>query len=97
MKRLEPQQVGDVLRDAIDAAQLTRHLDEIEAARYWPAIVGPEIASQCMKPYISGGNMTIRVPDAPLRQELTMNRTRLMAEFNRIMGYEVVKTLRFAR
>lgn len=93
MKRQESVAIGDVLRKAIDDAQLSGHLDELRAAQYWPAIVGPEIAAICGKPYIINGNMTIRIPDASLRHELNMNRSRIIGEFNRIMGKEVVKSL----
>lgn len=95
MKRIEPQGIGDVLRSAIDDWQMTAHLDELRAADFWPAIVGQEIAEQCGRPFISSGKMTIRVPEAALRQELTMSRSLIISEFNRIIGKEVVKSIRF--
>ncbi len=48
-----------------------------------------------MRPYVKNGHMTIRVPDAALRQELSMARTPLIAEFNRLVGSEVIISLRF--
>lgn len=95
MQRLEPTPIGDILRLAIQDSQMSRHFDELRAADFWPHIVGPEIADRCLRPYINGGRMSIRVPDAALRQELTMNRSGIMREFNRLAGKEVVRELRF--
>lgn len=95
MKRVDPICVGDVLRQAIEDSQMANHFDELRAAEFWPVIVGTHIASMCLRPYINGGKMSIRVPDAALRQELNMSRSRIMQEFNRLAGKEVVKSLRF--
>lgn len=95
MKRLEPQSIGDVLRKAIDDAQMSGHLDELRAAEFWPSIVGQHIADECRRPYILDGRMSVRVPDAALRQELNMQRSLIISEFNRLAGKPVVKSLRF--
>ena len=86
MERKEIQSVGDVLRMAIADDNLEGRLNEIKAAAAWPSIVGRHIADQ---------TMTIRVPDAGLRQELSMTRSAIIREFNRIVGCEVITSLRF--
>ncbi len=96
MKRVEPEAVGDVLRMAIEHSQMAVHLDELHAADFWPAIAGPDIAAKCGRPFIQNGKMSIRVPDASLRQELTMSRSLIIREFNRLAGKDVVKSLRFS-
>lgn len=95
MDRKEICSVGDVLRQVITDNSMADRLDELKAADFWPAIIGEYIAEQTMKPYVRNGAMSIRVPDAALRQELTMNRTRIMQEFNRLCGHEVITSLRF--
>lgn len=95
MERKEIQSIGDVLRQAIADNDMQGRLDELRAADLWPRIVGPGIAGQTMKPLVRSGNMTIRVVDAALRQELNMNRTRLINEINRLMQKEVIISLRF--
>lgn len=95
MDRKEIQSVGDVLRMAIADDNLEGRLNEIKAAAAWPSIVGRHIADQTMKPYVRNGAMTIRVPDAGLRQELSMTRSAIIREFNRIVGCEVITSLRF--
>ncbi|MDE5663504.1 MAG: DUF721 domain-containing protein [Muribaculaceae bacterium] len=95
MQRKDSCSVGDVLREVLQENNMTGRLDELKAAAAWPAIVGDHIASRTLRPYVKNGAMTIRVSDAGLRHELNMNRTSLIREFNRIVGREVITSLRF--
>lgn len=95
MRRIEPQSIGDILREAIEASQVAEHLDEMRAAEQWPLIVGDEIAGMCMRPFVKAGQMTVRVPDASLRHELMMHKSNLLRDLNRFAGKEVIKSLRF--
>lgn len=95
MKRLETESIGDVLRRTLEEAGMTGRLDELKAADLWPLIVGPWIASRTLRPYVKAGVMQIRVMEAPLRHELHMLRSTLLAEINRHIGKEVIREIRF--
>lgn len=95
MERKEICSIGDVLRQALAENDMTGRLNEIKAASAWPVIIGEHIAAQTLKPYVKNGAMTIRVPDAGLRQELTMHRTNLIREFNRLTAPGTITSLRF--
>lgn len=95
MQRSEIKSIGDVLREAIEETNMQTRLDELQAADLWPQIVGSEIASHTMRPLVRSGVMTIRVIDASLRQELSMHRTLLLREINRLMQKDVIMSLRF--
>lgn len=95
MKRSEITSVGDVLREVLEQNNLDRRLEELKAAELWPRVIGDHIASQTLSPYVNKGVMTIRVADAALRHELSMSRTPITKEINRIMGKEVIKSLIF--
>lgn len=95
MEKSEIKSIGDVLRQAIEETNMQGRLDELRAADLWPSIVGEEIASRTMKPLVRSGAMTIRVVDASLRQELTMHRSLLLREINRLMNKETITSLRF--
>ena len=95
MDRKEICSAGDVLRQIIDESNMSGRLAELKAADYWPCVVGPDIASKTMKPYVFKGVMTIRVPDASLRNELSMYRSAMIRELNRLAGSEAILSLRF--
>ena len=95
MERKEAESLGDLLRQAIEENQSAFRFDEMSAVHAWPTVVGSQIASKTLKPFIRDGVMTIRVPSAPLRQELNMMRSAIAKAINREVGKEVVKELRF--
>lgn len=96
MKRHECMPIGDILRQAIDECQLTGKLDECRAVDLWPAVVGDSIASQCRRPTVSNGMMTVGVTNAALRHELSMHRSALVKTINDTLGKPVITGIRFS-
>lgn len=94
MERKNIESIGDVLRMAIEESRMTGRLDECRACDTFAAIVGPDLASQCARPQIRKGVMTVKVQRAPLRQELAMHRSSLMRAINTTLGKTVVTELR---
>lgn len=95
MKRYEPESVGDLMRRAIEESLSAPRLDELDAINAWPGVIGAQIASRTMRPFMKKGLMTIRVPAAPLRHELNMMRSAIARAINNAVGKETVKELRF--
>ncbi len=95
MKRLEPESIGDVLRQTLQDQGLTDRLYETRAAAMWPSVVGEEIACRTGRPVVSRGLMTVYVRAAALRQELNMCRPMLVRLINEAMGRQVITDIRF--
>ncbi len=95
MKRLEPESLGDVLRQTLQQQGLTERLYEAKAVALWPQIVGEGLANLCGKPIVNQGLMTVYVRSAPLRQELTMSRSTLIRHINDTLGRPVINEIRF--
>lgn len=95
MKRLEPEQIGDVLRKTLQQSGMTEKLYEAKAIAAWRSVIGDMIADRCGKPFIYAGLMTIYVASAPLRHELNMNRSALARAINDMIGRDTVADLRF--
>lgn len=95
MDRTEAVSLGDLLRQAIEENREAFRFDEIESVNAWPIVVGAVVASKTMKPYIKNGVMTIKVPSAPLRHELSMMRGMLAKALNAHTGKDTVKDIRF--
>jgi len=95
MKRLEPESVGDVLRQALQQQGMTDRLYEAKAVAAWPEVVGENIAACCGRPYVNKGLMTVYVRSASLRQELTMSRSILIRLLNEAAAHEAIKEIRF--
>lgn len=95
MKRLEPESVGDVLRQTLQQQGMTGRLYETRAIALWPAIVGEEIAALTSRPSVTKGVMTVHVRTAPLRQELNMSRSTLTRLINDALGRTVITEMYF--
>ena len=95
MKRIEPESIGDVLRLTIQESNMTGRLDEVRAIELWPEVIGTGMAKRMSRPRVCSGVMLVYVDSAPMRQELNMQRTRLIKLLNSRVGKEVIKEIRF--
>ena len=95
MERTVPQSIGDILRNVFRDSCMDQRLNECKAVELWGNVIGENIASQCRKPRVENGLMTIGVVNASLRHELTMNRSAIRDSINRLIGKETLKDIRF--
>ena len=95
MQRHTPQSVGDVLRDVLEETALQNRMDELKAADLWNSVVGDTFANLTSKPYVKNGVMSVGVPNASLRNELMMSRSRLREIINKKLGKEVITEIKF--
>lgn len=95
MERKESQSIGDILRMAFQENCMQDNLDRRRAVEIWPQVVGPAIAGACRRPDVKGRLMTAGVPDAALRHELTMTRSRIVKAINGTLGKDVIDDIRF--
>lgn len=95
MERREPQSVAEVLRNLLEETSLQGRMDELRAAASWPRVVGAEIAGATSRPLVKNGVMSVGVPNASLRHELHMNRSRLREILNKNAGKEIITEIRF--
>lgn len=95
MDRKEPESIGEVLRNLLEETSLQSRIDELKAIDLWPRIVGHDIAVLCKKPTADKGVMKISVPNASLRQELHMNRTKIKNAINSELGKQSIIEIKF--
>lgn len=95
MKRHTPQSIGEVLRNLLEESSLQNRMDELNAVNLWSGIVGNEIASLSSRPQVKKGVMYVGVPNAALRNELNMSRSRIQEIINSKIGKPVITEIRF--
>lgn len=95
MKRLDPEGLGDVLRRAIEEQNMAQRLLETRACAMLPDILGTPLAGMCGTPAVRSGVMYVPVPNASLRNDLMMNRSRLLHIINTTLRRHVVNDIRF--
>lgn len=95
MERQDPKSVGEVLRNLLEETSLQSRMEELRAADLWSKIAGRVIADQTSRPFVKDGIMSIGVPNAALRNELSMNRTKLRQIINNNIGKEIILEIKF--
>ena len=85
--------LGDALGDMIDAYGLRKKLDELDIASWWDEVAGGPIARHTVEVRLKRGHLHVRVDNAPLRQELSYMKERLIELLNERSGRAVVRSV----
>ena len=95
MKRTEAQQVGDIINHFLKEEHLEGKFDEQRALTLWGEIVGPGINRYTVRRYVSGGVMHVTLSSAPLRNEMMLTQSSLIAKINKAIGRDVIQEIVF--
>lgn len=68
-------------------------LDQVKLMKIWEEVVGQMIARHCKDLYFREGTLTVVLDSAPLRQELSLAKTKLIEKLNQRMGKTMVQKL----
>ena len=87
------------MKEAIDqllkAYGLGPRLDEISLLKSWDEVCGPMIAKHTKDLYFKSGTLYVVLDSAPLRQELTYAKSKLIEKLNQSVGKNMVSSLVF--
>ena len=75
MKRLEPESIGDVLRQTLQEQGMTERLYETRAVSLWPSVIGEDIASMTGIGIIASGTQHVPFEPRPTYQRGTRSRS----------------------
>lgn len=95
MERLEPEAVGDVLRRTLEQQNMTVKLAETRACVIFLRILGPDLARLVERPTVRNGIMSVGVPNAALRNQLLMSRSRMIQKINSILKDDIITEIYF--
>ena len=95
MKYHEPLCISEILDSIKERQNLSRRLAECRALELWDEIAGSSIAAQTTFKEMKDGTLLLRISSAPLRHELSMRKSIIINEINRIMETQTVSDIRF--
>lgn len=95
MKRTYPKHIAGIIDEAMERSGLTESLNAQKAAAAWIDVVGPAINRYTTRRYVSDGVLHVYLTSAPLKNELSFNRDRLISAINRMVGAEVISDVQF--
>ena len=95
MKRTNAQSIGEIIDAYFRQENLRQEFDEHQAAALWPTIVGDGINRYTVSREVRDGVLYIGLSSPALRNELSLNRSRLVKLINDALGKPVIKEVRF--
>lgn len=93
MKRRDPLSIAQIIGDFMQQESATAASEQLRACALWPQIVGPGVERMTMRRWVKDGIITVHISSAPLRNELQLQRSALVARINDIMGHEVIRDI----
>lgn len=79
----------------LDAYQLKGRLKLVELQSNWESLVGSMIAKHTLEMYMKGSTLVLRFDSAPLKQEVSMMKSRLIKHLNEALGGNLIKDILF--
>jgi hypothetical protein len=85
----------DVINDLLKAYKLKSKYNETHIIASWERIMGTPIATRTTSLNIHKKKMYVRLSSAPLKQELSMSKTRIVELLNNDLGEVVIEEIIF--
>ncbi len=96
MKRTEPKSFAEIFDENMARAGASDSIARHNACFLWPEIVGPGINKYTYKRYVDdNGCLHVYVSSAPLKNELTYLRSRLIEQLNEAVGSQALTDIIF--
>lgn len=95
MKRIEPKQIGEIIREAIEHEGLADAIAEKRACYEWPEVVGPGVNRYTSRRYVERGVMHVSLTSSVLKNELSYYKSSLVEKLNRAAGKNVITSIEF--
>ncbi len=92
MKRSEPLSLAQIIDRAISAADVDKAVAEHRACYLWPEIVGQGINRYTTRRFVESGVLHVYLSSAPLKNELSFHRARLVEMINKAVGSDVISS-----
>lgn len=95
MKWTDPQLIKTLIDNVMmDTPESRRTVLEQRACYLWPEIVGPGVNRYTLRRYVDHGILHVYLTSAPLKNELSFMRQRLVTRINEALGEEIITDLR---
>lgn len=94
MQRTRPEQIGKLIEKMISDYNLDKPATAHKASWLWSQVVGPGVNSYTTKRYVVDGVLHVWISSAPLKQELTFQRQRIIEAINERLQRDYLTDLR---
>lgn len=83
--------VGEAIRDLLNVYRLQHKFDEARLIESWDRLMGKSIASRTTRLFIKDKKLFIQVSSAPLKNELSLSKAKIIEIFDREVGKDIIR------
>jgi predicted nucleic acid-binding Zn ribbon protein len=87
--------IGDAFKQFLKDEHLEQRFNEKKVVSIWKDLMGDMIANRTLKLFIKDKVLFVTLSSAPLKQELTGAKQKVIEVINNKIGTEVIKDVRF--
>jgi len=95
MKRNYPQPLSEIISGTLQEQHLEDKMLMYRASAAWPEVVGPVVNANTVARRVDAGVLYVRILPAVIRQEVSINRSRILEALNRAAGANVIFDIKF--
>jgi len=95
MFRKKVKSIAELLPEFLRKEGLETPLQQRRLIESWENVVGAPIAAYCGEKFIKNQTLFVKITNAALRADLTMNRSILVRRLNEQVGAQVITEIRF--
>ena len=92
-RKFEPQLLGKVLSEIIESKALYRGITNEKINGLWDQLLGDKISQFTDKVELRNETLYVSLSSAPLREELSYGKEKIMRMLNEEMGKETIKKI----
>ena len=93
MRKTNHQSLGEVIEQLKKTYNKSGKLDEIDLNQNWEPLMGKLIANHTQEIKLSRKKLILRIDSAPLREELSYSKERIITLLNEHLGKDLIKEL----
>lgn len=83
--------LGEAIKEFLDQYKHRDKIHESEIISSWAAVMGPNITKLTYDVYFKNGKLIVHLKSPPLRQELSMQRSKITKALNTHLGSNSIK------
>lgn len=91
MKKYNDQKLKDVLAEMYNSRRLKPKLDQLKVKTIWKNMMGPSINKYTREVSLRKGKLMVQIDSAPLKQELSYGKEKIIKMMNEEIGEKVVE------
>lgn len=95
MRKSNEQSLGAVIQEMLKQYKLDKKLSEVTVVEVWQEVVGTPIARHTTDIFVNNQKLFVKLDSAVVRNELMMEKSRLIKELNEAAGRAVITDIVF--